>query len=497
MSRGKNILRVGNTVILILVLVGPIRSFAATSTTTYTHPTEPDVFITEVQTASLASPGEEFIELYNATTSDIDLADTAHAGKDAWKIQYFASSKLAGLLGTPNWTAPTRTISLTGTLPANDYYVLAAGSYQPGNLVPDQAYTATLADDGGALQLVDSSTAGTLTSITVHDQLAWSGDRALPASPTLYAVPGAGVSLQRLPNTDNEYVNNDSTLTGFAADPRISPENAWTAPTPATPPDAEIPAAPDDGDEPVASSPDTKVLAAPFITELLPNPASPQTDAADEYIELYNPNDTPFDLDGFTLQTGETTLHNFTFTGQVMLDPHAYRAFYSVDTGLSLSNGGGQARLLDKAQLILSQSDTYGAASDGLAWALGSDGTWQWTLVPTPGAENVIHGPSTPGKVSVVKAAAKTTKKSTGKVKGVTTTKKKATKAKKPKASKTATTKAVASTSAPAPAPIHPSVLVAVASLAVGYMVYEYRKDMANIFYKLRTNRAARRKTRD
>ena len=489
----RDIMRVGASVILSAALVlGPIRSFAATATTTYAHVIGPDLFITELQTASTASGGEEFVEFYNNTDTDIDFADTAHAGKDAWKLQYFSSSKLSGLLATSDWASPTRTISLTGTISAHDYYLLAAGTYQPGSLVPDQTYTSTLADDGGAVQLVDSTTTGTTTTLTIHNQLAWSSGASLPASSVLVVAPGAGKSLQRLPNADDEYVNDDGTLTTFTTDSLISPDNAWVPPAPVTSPD---PGSSSDttGDDPTSNPviADNIGLATPIITELLPNPVAPQTDEADEYIELYNPNDTAFDLNGYTLQTGETTLHNFTFTSDVLVEPHSFRAFFSAETGLSLSNSGGQARLLDKDQNLLNQSDSYSTAADGQAWALGNDGVWQWTITPTPSAGNVINAPV---KTSAVKTAVKVTKKSTAKVKGVTTTIKKAAKPKK--VTKPASPSANASTATPVAAPIHTGVLAAVAVLAVGYMMYEYRKDVANYLYQLRTNRAARRAAR-
>lgn len=492
--------RAGLTVVLGVVLVGsllgPVRSFAATPTTTYTHPPT-DIIITEVQTASLMNSGEEFVELYNNTTSDIDLSDAAHSGKDAWKLQYFSSSKLGSLLGTLNWASPFRTVALTGVIPAHDYYVLAGGTYQPGNIVPDQTYTATLADDGGALQLVDSATVGTVTTVGIHDQLAWSTDKTLPANSLLYGAPGAGASLQRLPNDDSEYVSADGALTSFTADNRSSPENAWTPPAPVTPPDIgdDDTSVDTTGDTPPAAPtvPDNQGLPAPLVTELLPNPAAPQTDEANEYIELFNPGDDAFNLNGYTLETGQTTLHDFTFTSDVLLQPHSYMAFYSADTGLSLSNSGGQARLLAADAVVLSQSDAYGTAADGLAWAIDpADGIWHWTLTPTPGAENSIHAPIVLAKASVVKAK----KSSTAKVKGASTTKKaKATKAKKAKKS-VATTAASSVSSMQPTAPIHVGVLAAVATLAVGYGVYEYRHDLANRIYQLRTYRAARRSAR-
>jgi hypothetical protein len=48
-------------------------------------------------------------------------------------------------------------------------------------------------------------------------------------------------------------------------------------------------------------------LAAPQISEVLPNPTPPATDAEGEFIELYNSNNNIFDLSGFSLQAGNTT----------------------------------------------------------------------------------------------------------------------------------------------------------------------------------------------
>jgi hypothetical protein len=501
------VLRVGLTLVLSSVLIGPVRSFAATtSTTVFTH-SATDIMITEVQTSTLKNSGEEFVELYNNTTEDIDLADTAHSGKDAWKLQYFSGSKLSSLLGTPNWSSPFRTIALTGVIPAHDYYVLAGGAYQPGNIVPDQTYTATLSDSGGALQLIESATSGSTTTVGIHDQLAWSADKTLHANPLLYTAPSSGASLQRVPNDDSEYINADNTLTDFVTDSRISPANAWAPPLPAPAPSTDETA----GDAPASDTaadnsdatptvPNNDGLPTPLVTELLPNPASPQTDDANEYIELFNPGETAFNLKGYTLETGSTTLHDFTFTEDTLLQPHSFRAFFSSDTNLSLSNTAGRARLLDPAGKLLSQSNPYTKAPDGQAWALDElDGTWQWTTTPTPSASNLMHTPVVLAKASVVKESVPKVKAaSAAKVKGASTTKKaKATKATKKKSSKpTEANTLAATTTTPSPAPLHAGVLAAVAVLAVGYGVYEYRHDLGNRIQQFRTHRATRRAAR-
>ncbi len=197
--------------------------------------------------------------------------------------------------------------------------------------------------------------------------------------------------------------------------------------------------------DPIADNPDpttddpvtTNDQIAPQITELLPNPASPQTDADDEFIEPYNPSTTSdFNLKGYTLEVGTTTLHDFTFTSDTIVPAASYLAFTSAQTGLAMSNSGGQARLLSPMGQVLNQTASYTTAADGQAWALdAADATWYWTTAPTPGAVNIITaaaGAST--AVSTTKPAAKATAKKTTEtaaVKGVKTTK-----AKKPKAAK-------------------------------------------------------------
>lgn len=505
----KQMVRMGIVTVLGLALLAPAAQQATAATTNYAFASSKDVIITELQTGSVQSGGEEFIELFNTTGADIDLGDTAHGGKDAWKLQYFSKTKLSTLLpaadNASGWTSPFRTIALTGVIPAGDYYLLAGQGYAPGSIDPDQTYTSTLADDGGALQLVDATTSGATTAYGVHDRLAWSGDKTLPTSPVLFPVPGAGASLQRLPNENDEYLNQDGTPTGFTVGSAISPKNVWQPPVVEQPPSPE--------EEPVATGttsggdptePETPAVPATNddlqpvqVTELLANPASPKTDEVDEYIELYNPNDVPFNLNGYTLEAGTTTLHDFTFTSDVMLQPGEYRAFYSVETKLALSNSGGQVKLLDKTQVVIAQSEPYTTADDGMAWALDvTDGTWKWTSSLTPGAVNLILIPAVAQKATkATKAKAVVAKKTTAKVKGTSTTKAtKAKKAAKAKKVKVATTAAASSSPVRPSAPIHVSAIAAVASLGVAYMLYEYRHDLGNRFHQFRTNRILRAK---
>jgi len=215
---------------------------------------------------------------------------------------------------------------------------------------------------------------------------------------------------------------------------------------------------------------DDSGLVAPQLSEILPNPAAPQTDANDEFIELYNPNSKPFDLGNFTLQVGLATTHKYTFPDNTFVQPQQFAVFYSSDTGLSLSNSGGQVELLDPAGNVVEQSDVYSTAKDNYAW-IYADGKWQWTTKPTPGAKNIVIAP----------AAAKRSSGSSGK-----------------KAVLAATTGSNSGgpgggTLATAPSSLHPAILAGIGSLALLYALYEYRHDLAAALYRFRRYRAARR----
>lgn len=213
-------------------------------------------------------------------------------------------------------------------------------------------------------------------------------------------------------------------------------------------------------------------LAAPQLSEIVPNPAPPLTDADDEFVELYNSNTKAFDLSGLILQVGTTTLHKYIFPGGTTLQSHKFSAFYSSDTNLSLSNSGGQIKLLDPSGNVLEKSDVYAAAKDGYAWVY-ANGLWQWTTTPTPGAKNIITTP--PGSKSSADESGSSA------VLGA-------------RSSSPAGNSSSGGGSTPATASgLHPLILAGVGTLAVLYALYEYRHDLANALYRLRRYRAARR----
>ncbi len=448
----------------------------------------PDVIITEVQTASTNSASEEFIELYNNTDNDIDFGSSTRP----WKVQYFSSTKVTQLGFSWDATLPTGTISLTGKILAHDYYLLSTSNngvtYAPGSIDPDQTYaSAHLADAGGGVQLID--VVGTTT--TQHDHVGWSN--TIPLLPGLMVTPMAGGSLQRTGNASGSYTDESDNLLPFVPSNTITPKTIWQ-PAP-EPEDTQQQTSSADGTstqiddtstgaDQINSSSSTTLR----ITELLPNPASPATDANDEFVEIYNYGDEPVDLAGFTLQTGSTYGYSYTIPDGT-LEPHSYRAFTSGETPLALANSGGKARLLNQGGEVVFETTAYGEAAEGESWVL-IDNTWEWTSSPTPGLANVLAVPIAAAKAQAKKAAATKTSKST-------TAKKAAVK--KASSSKTGSGQTLANdTSAQDDqAPIlHPSILVGIGGAALLYGMYEYRTDVANRFYQFRKYREARRAAR-
>ncbi len=217
-------------------------------------------------------------------------------------------------------------------------------------------------------------------------------------------------------------------------------------------------------------------LIAPQISELLPNPVGTGNDSTDEFIELYNPNTKPFDLTGFTLQTGMTSFKTYEFPEATMLAPGAFKAFSASDTKLALSNTTSQAALLDPFGNIIASSEPYKNAKDGIGW-VSAKGKWLWTTKLTPGAANVVQQPA-------IKKSSKTaTKKKTANptVEGVST---------------------VNSSSAPNANGIHEEeqatvvhygVLALVGGVALLYGIYEYRRDLINRMQQLGRKLGVRR----
>lgn len=134
-----------------------------------------------------------------------------------------------------------------------------------------------------------------------------------------------------------------------------------------------------------------------LITEVVSkNKASLVADGCDEcteWVELYNPNDVPVPLTGFTLTDDitETDKHNFMEKelqpGQFLVVCCGRKACSAeghirIDVGLSAQ--GEELFLYDSNGYLLDHVP-FPALSTDVSWAKRSDGTWGYCVDPTPG----------------------------------------------------------------------------------------------------------------
>lgn len=405
---------IGGIAVIIGLIIAPL-SLRATATSNFV--------ISEIMPASKDSASQEYIQISNLSLTVIDIT--------GWRLEYFSAS-------SKNLDAPSRTIKLAGNVAGVGDYILATTGYMTNEA--NASFSPTLSSTGGHLRLVSSSS-------HVLDTVGW-GNAGIPEGIAAEA-PLKGEILERNKNQNGTYIDTDNNSSDFASDSLslVSLNNISK--------DAII------------------------ISELLPNPSSPISDVTGEFIELFNTTDQTISLQGYKLLTGTNLSHSYVFKDQ-QINPSEYKAFYSNDTHATLSNSGGKVQLQSSDGTIINETLAYPSSPDGQSWAW--DGTtWIWTATPTPNAQNAISFPPvvSESKVSKAKSAKKTAVKKTktsGKVKGASTT-----------APKKSTGDAQTS-----PAPMHTPVLAGVGGLAVLYGVYEYRQDIANAFRKFRGNRGNR-----
>jgi hypothetical protein len=449
----------------------------ARADTATTPPALPDVFISEVMPDKTATDKtDEFIELYNASNKVLPA--------NSLQLQIYAST-------ATSWTdKPYRSVTLSQDFLPGKHYLIASSVYLTDTAY--NSYGSTLTATQGHVQVVD------IASQQQEDYVEW-GDplktHVFQAGNTFAPVltyPGTtSQSLKRKVNEDGHLVYSGISSSDFVISSTPSPEADNVTPDGfAIVVDAQYP----DPTAPVAT-PDPTIANDLQLTELLPDPAAPQTDESNEFIEVYNAGTAQHDLNGYILETfsGSTT-HDYTFSEATIVPAGTYKAFFSSQTHLALSNSGSQVRLLDPHKIQLDQTDAYPAAVSGQAWALLDD-TWQWTETPTPGAANTM---TAPGAAKAIAATAKAAAK-VAKPKPTTTPKAKTAAVKKVAAKKKKVVKTTSfdnTAAALASAPIHTKILATVAIAALLYGLYEYRHDLSNRYHVLRANRAARRAAR-
>lgn len=470
--------------VIYLLLVGVIcvgQSPAASATSDPT-PTLLPILISELQTGGAQDATEEFVELYNPNATTVNIT--------GWLLQYRAASGTA----TQTWPASTTkaTIACAAGSPTDCMVDLTPMGrlvlvHTLANIAGSLPMSGGFSGTGGEIRLVQPGTVP-----VVHDYIGYGAAADSEGQPA--PAPAAGQSIKRVIDTDGNPIDTNNNAADFiAACGAPSPGITDTSPLPnatgctapastpspgdtdSTPPPADAPTDPL-ADDPTDPGKGAAVTYLPvIITEVFPDPASPQQDSTDESIELYNPNDSTLTLKGYTLQTGSEWRYHFTL-GDTPLGPHNYIAISSAVSNLSLSNNGSGVRLIDPSGTLTDEVPTYGNAKQGQSW-MQDDTGWHWTLTPTPNAPNILTVPAAP---TTPAPSAGTTKK-----KASTAASSKITVPKAPKAPAAKKTTKAASAPSNAGQAFNPAqtpqywLLLPIGLITGGYAVYEYRQEIA------------------
>ncbi len=440
-----------------------------------------NILISEIQTAGQSDATEEFVELYNPNEEPIDVT--------GWQLQYRAASGTAA----QSWPASSTkaTITCMAGSPAECKVVMTPQTrlvlvHTLANIADALPMNGGFSGTGGQIRLVQPG-----ATPVIHDFVGYgtAADFETAAAP----APAAGNTIKRVvsPQSVPQDTNNNA-LDFIAACGSPSPGQIDTDPQPfatgcASTEDPPLPPA-DEEPEPPAEPPVTYLPL--LITEVLPDPTSPQQDANDEFIELYNPHDSTVTLAGYQLQTGAGFRYHYTL-GDTPLGPQRYLVIPSAVSKLSLANSGSGVRLIDPAGNIVFEVPDYGAAKEGQSWIYHQD-LWQWTITPTAGALNVLAAPTPP---TPKPAAAPPKKKVTAAKTPATTT----LKAPKPPSAQKATETKPTETFAAAPQAQEPPywVIVPLVLGITGYGIYEYRQPIAKTWQKIRTVFTKKRQSQD
>jgi hypothetical protein len=330
----------------------------------------PPLLLIEIQTGSADSAAEEFVELFNRTDEVL--------AADELRLQYRSATGSAWL---------TKVQLDGGIEPRGRYLIATSHLAETANVVNGLG----LAASGGHLRLVQLAASGE----EVLDEMAWGSAQFAVVAPAL--APADGQSLKRLVDEDGAFTDTGNDSLDFLVSDTPSPQSALPIEPdePPTEPDSNGPDEPgtdvQNSDGPANQN---QSFAKLEISELFIDPDQPLTDAEDEFVEVFNPGPEAVDLERYVIQTGSKYSYSFTLP-DIVIKPKQYLAFFSLDSGLALSNSGGAARLLAPTKSLIYEAPAYEKAKPGTAWA-NIGGRWQWTGQPTPNAPNAAasDGPS-------------------------------------------------------------------------------------------------------
>lgn len=295
-----------------------------------------DVLINEL-VSDPADGEEEWLELYNATGKEIDLA--------GWTIEEGSGAKT----------------SLAGKLSASGSDKFKIISKIKGNLnnAGDIIY---LREPNGSI--IDKVTYGNWNDGNLDDNAPVASDPASIAR----KYDGR--------NTFNNAEDFSKTLT-----PTKGESNIITA---------------GDEEEQSADLKNYEFSEDIIINEIFPNPKG--ADLEKEFIELFNKSEKDINLLGWTLENENGK--KYLFSASTIIKAKNYLAVYRKESKIALNNSSDAIKLYEPLKEKYKEKIKYKSAKENFSFSLeNSTSLWQWTETITAGAENKIKTENNPPQV--------------------------------------------------------------------------------------------------
>ena len=298
-----------------------------------------------------ASANDEWLELYNTTNSPITL--------DGWALK--ASN------GTPN-------ITLTGTIPANGFYLLERTNDDtiPG-ILADKIYTGALENSGENLKLYDN-----LNNLV--DEVNCSGGWFAGDNKTKQTMERAGSADWQ---TSENPGGTPKSQNSAGVEKNSNDQNVATQEQPTTLQDSQEVRPPGST---VEAGPPLTYSSGVVFNEILPSPEGP--DETEEWIEIYNQNSFEVNLSNWQIQDSEGSVAVYIFPDTTLIKQKGYLVFTRPTTKIVLNNTGDRLTLLNPGKEI-SDAITYAKSPNGQSYNRINN-EWQWSNALTPGLTNII-----------------------------------------------------------------------------------------------------------
>jgi hypothetical protein len=389
-----------------------------------------NIVISSVQLGTTVAAAHEFIELYNNSSSDVDITD--------WCAYYASATSITN--GSKLGCFVVDNSSLHLFLPAGSQAFLISSALKAASptLGSDLLFSATLSGTAGHIRVIDSA------GLEI-DKLGW-GLAAVSAETSPAAMAPNGQIIMRnsvaenpglLRDSDNnamdftigsapathaygsiyelqDICNNIDGIQQTVPDAYASDDTGMCLPPPidlcvniddmqAILPDGfmlneageciDVDVCHNLADTQLAvpdyyAADDTRyctlVLPSLLINEVMANPDG--GDEGSEFIEVYNPNDFAVAMDLYILIVGAATPKAYQFPTATVISAGAYLSFSDDDINFTLVNSTSRVSLVGSDGRVISSSDYVDPAA-GFSWSL-IDGDWMYTNIPTAAMSN-------------------------------------------------------------------------------------------------------------